>query len=79
MNKCQRTTMCIVHKGFRGFRVASPASILGGNLTGLKPAIPYDTIHSTLYTIRQEAAVFKIEREIGEYKRTLDFKLINRL
>ncbi len=32
----QRTTMCIVHKGFRGFRAASPASILGGNLIGLK-------------------------------------------
>jgi hypothetical protein len=40
--------MCIVHKGFRGFRAASPASILGGNLIGLNPAIPYDTIHSTL-------------------------------
>ncbi len=43
--------MCIVHKGFRGFRAASPASILGGNLIGLKPAIPYDTIHLTLGTI----------------------------
>jgi hypothetical protein len=43
-------TMCIVHKGFRGFRAVSPASILGGNLIGLKPAIPYDTIHSTLCT-----------------------------
>ncbi len=40
--------MCIVHKGFRGFRTVSPASILGGNWIGLKPAIPYDTIHSTL-------------------------------
>lgn len=37
--------MCIVHKGFRGFRAVSPASNLGGNLIGLKPAIPYDTIH----------------------------------
>jgi len=35
------TTMCIVHKGFRGFRTVSPTSILGGNLIGLKPAIPY--------------------------------------
>ena len=43
--------MCIVHKGFSGFRSASPASILGGNLIGLKPAIPYDTIHSTLWLI----------------------------
>jgi len=40
--------MCIVHKGFRGFRAVSPASILGGNLIGLKHAIPYDTIHLTL-------------------------------
>jgi len=43
-----RPTMCIVHKGFRGFRAVSPALILGGNLIGSKPAIPYDTIHSTL-------------------------------
>lgn len=35
------STMCIVHKGFRGFRALSPASNLGGNLIGLKPAIPY--------------------------------------
>jgi hypothetical protein len=46
------TTMCIVHKGFRGFRAVSPASILGGNLRSLKSAIPYDTIHSTLCAIR---------------------------
>ncbi len=38
-------TMCIIHKGFRGFRAASPASILGGNLIGLKPAFPYEIIH----------------------------------
>jgi len=50
-NEHQLTTMCIVHKGFRGFRALSPASILGGNLTGLKPAIPYDTIHSPLGVI----------------------------
>ncbi len=30
-----RRTMCIVHKGFRGFRAVSPAFILGGNLIGL--------------------------------------------
>jgi hypothetical protein len=46
--------MCIVHKGFRGFRAVSPASNLGGNLIGLKPAIPYDTIHSTLVAITNE-------------------------
>jgi hypothetical protein len=44
--------MCIVHKGFSGFRTVSPASILGGNLIGLKPAIPYDTIHSALAIIQ---------------------------
>jgi len=43
--------MCIVHKGFRGFQAVSHASILGGNLIDLKSAIPYDTIHSTLYGI----------------------------
>ncbi len=46
-------TMCIVHKGFRGFRAASPASILGCNLISLKPAVPYDTIHSTLALIKR--------------------------
>ncbi|BDD01450.1 hypothetical protein PEPS_37300 (plasmid) [Persicobacter psychrovividus] len=40
--------MCIVDKGFRGFRAESTALISGGNLIGLKPAIPYDTIHRTL-------------------------------
>ncbi len=43
--------MCIEHKGFRGFRAVSPASFLGGNLTGMMSAIPYDTIHSTLWVI----------------------------
>ena len=42
--------MCIVHKGFRGFRAVSPASILDSNLIGLNSAIPYDTIHSPLGT-----------------------------
>ena len=41
--------MCILHKGYRGFRALSPASILGGYLIGLKSAIPFDTIHSTLF------------------------------
>jgi hypothetical protein len=45
--------MCMVHKGFRGFRAVSPASILGGNLIGLKAAIPYDTIRSTLCVINR--------------------------
>ncbi|MBD3197359.1 MAG: hypothetical protein GF317_20050 [Candidatus Lokiarchaeota archaeon] len=44
-------TMCIIHKGFRGFRASSPASILGGNLIGLKSEIPYEIIHSTLCAI----------------------------
>jgi hypothetical protein len=43
--------MCIVHKGFRGFRAVSPVSNLGSNLIGLKLAIPYDTIHSPLAII----------------------------
>ncbi|BDD01439.1 hypothetical protein PEPS_37190 (plasmid) [Persicobacter psychrovividus] len=47
--------MCIVHKGFRGFRALSPALILGGNLIVLKPAIPYDTIHVTLWVIARNA------------------------
>jgi len=41
--------MCIIHKGFRGFRALSPASNFGGNLIGLKPAIPYEIIHQPLY------------------------------
>jgi hypothetical protein len=47
--------MCIIHKGFRGFRALSPASILGGKLTGLKPAIPYEIIHETLRVILLDA------------------------
>lgn len=52
-------TMCIVHKGFRGKRALSSASILGGNLIGLKPAIPYDTIHSTFGAIRKKNKLVK--------------------
>ena len=33
--------MCIVHKGFRDFRALLAASILGGKLISLKPAIAY--------------------------------------
>jgi hypothetical protein len=51
MNKNERPTMCIVHKGFRGFRAVSPASILGGKLIALNFLIPYDTIHSPLYAM----------------------------
>ncbi len=40
--------MCIIHKGFRGFRALSPASKLVGNMIGLKSAIPYEIIHKTL-------------------------------
>ncbi len=40
--------MCIIHKGFRGFRAFLPASILSGNLISLKPAIPYEIIHEPL-------------------------------
>ena len=52
MNKLRCPTMCIIHKGFRGFRSVLPASILGGNLIGLKPAIPYEIIHETLAVMR---------------------------
>ncbi len=40
--------MCIIHKGSIGFRAVSPALNLGGNLIGLKFAIPYEIIHLTL-------------------------------
>ena len=40
--------MCIIHKGFRGFRAASPASNLGNNLIGLKYVLPYEIIQSQL-------------------------------
>jgi hypothetical protein len=36
--KHENTTMCIIHKGFRGFRALSSASNLAGNLIGLKSA-----------------------------------------
>lgn len=56
----ERTTMCIVHKGFRGFRALSPASNLGGNWIGLKSAIPYGTIHSTLAaTLKRDSRLDK--------------------
>ncbi len=54
LNKAQPLTMCIIHKGFRSFIAVSPASIFGGKLIGLKPEIPYDTIHSTLGKIQGE-------------------------
>jgi len=41
VNRKRLTTMCIIHKGFSGFRAISPALISGGVLIGLKPAIPY--------------------------------------
>ncbi len=43
--KHENTTMCIIHKGFRGFRAFLPALIFGGNLIGLSSAIPYEIIH----------------------------------
>lgn len=52
--------MCIVHKGFRDFRAVLPASILGGSLIGLNPAIPYDTIHSTLCPMLKETNYAKM-------------------
>jgi hypothetical protein len=40
--------MCIIHKGSRGFRAISLASMLGGKLIGLRPEIPYEIIHVTV-------------------------------
>lgn len=51
-NKGQRTTMCIIHKGFRGLRAISSVSIFGGNLIILKSTIPYEIIHSPLAHIK---------------------------
>ncbi len=71
------STMCIVHKGFRGFRAVSPASVLGGNLISLKPAIPYDTIHSTLWFIlnpgskkSHDYGIFKLKMFLGKELKT---------
>jgi len=51
--KHENTTMCIIHKGFSGFIALSSASILVGNLIGLKHAIPYEIIHETLGASRK--------------------------
>ncbi len=54
--------MCIIHKGFRGFLALSPASILGGNLMGLKPAIPYEIIHESLSVrLRRHYEILKLQ------------------
>lgn len=59
--------MCIIHKGFRGFRALSPASILLRNLKGLKPAIPYEIIHSTLATrLKKRSSLMKINIQIDK-------------
>ena len=49
--------MCIILKGFRGFRAVLLASKLGGNLIGLKPAIPYEIIHSPLGARRKRQKI----------------------
>lgn len=36
--------MCIIHQVFRGFRAFPPASILDGNLIGLKLETPYEVM-----------------------------------
>lgn len=54
----QQLTMCIIHKGFSGFRALSPASILGGFLIGLTPEIPYEIIHLTLPIIKMDYTTF---------------------
>lgn len=45
LTKSQCTTMCMVHKSFRGLRAVSPVSVLGGNLIGTKLKIPYAPYH----------------------------------
>ena len=47
------TILCLIHKGFRGFRAVLSASILGGNLLGLKPAIPYVTYNLPKWVPRE--------------------------
>ncbi len=49
--KYENTTMCIIHKGFRGIRFLSYALNLVGKLIGLKSAIPYEIIHQPLAPI----------------------------
>lgn len=51
--------MYSIQKVFRDFRAVSPALISGYNLIGLKPAITYEIIHSTIARIfaRREMTV----------------------
>ena len=46
--KYETLTMCIIHKGFRGFRTVSSAFNLSCNLIGIKTTIHYKIIHSPL-------------------------------
>ncbi len=41
-------TLCIIHKGFRGFQALSQRPIAGWNSIGLNPSIPYEIIRSPL-------------------------------
>ena len=52
--------MCIIHKGFRGIRAVLPASILGGNLIGLKPAIPYEIIRVPRSSDRHNSNLYSL-------------------
>ncbi len=61
------STMCIIHKGSRGFRALSHASIFGGNLIGLKTEIPYEIIHSTLRQMQKQPTKFKIVKAIKHF------------
>lgn len=57
--------MCIIHKGFSGFRVLSPASILVRNLIGLESAIPYEIIHSPLpASAENDIHTFRIDKAV---------------
>ena len=46
--KYDRTTMCIVHAGFRGFRASVARKKSRCKLIGNRFVIPHDTIHLTL-------------------------------
>jgi hypothetical protein len=57
--------MCLIHKGFGGFRALSFASILGGNLISLKTAIPYEIIHLTLHLRKKKN---NLKQNLSQFK-----------
>jgi hypothetical protein len=59
--------MCVIHRGFRGFRALSPASIIGSIVIGLKSAIPYKIINSTLPNIKRKIIESNDKKTICTY------------